>query len=544
MKAGSVRASRETSPPAFITPLTPGRPNLGEQACEVARMLGFEELADWQYDFLCLLTEYEDGNPEDGIVPYWRNVTLTICRQCGKSECICSVAYKLRWLGYYKDDGAPKMIYTAHSLDACFDQWTDKIGKRFRESDWGAAKGFHLSRSSHSPHVRIGGRNNQGLVGGRIRLLASSGGSGRGGTEDFVVMDEVREFGDDSSREKTLLPLMNMRPSPQILFTSTMGVESSGYFNRKVSAGREVVRQQMAGDWPKHRMAYAEWGVGDVEPDSYDPKDPGVWLRAHPMIGWGEFGMERMAELYDIANAQEDVSVFQQEYLNQMYVTSDEPAMPWEFWDRAEVAAVSWGEMGERVVLAVHAEPESPSLAAVAVGDGKMKVVRPAKEYGTLMRTDVHEAEDWLDRELAAHRNIREVVFQEGNDLSAVLSRFRFEGVKMREVRFSGYKAGCRKLKNAVMQEAVKVEKSWYLRLALQASEAAMSADDSWYWKKKRKAQARIDELKAAALAWEQYDRMVNRTPVLVGRGTGSRPAGQAPAKPATPSRRNPWSKV
>ena len=537
-------ATRETSPPAFITPLTPGRPNLGEQAVKAARSLGFEKLADWQYDFLCLLTEYEEGNPADGIVPYWRNVTLTICRQCGKSECICSVAYKLRWLGYYRDDGSPKMIYTAHSMDACYDQWNTKIGKRFRESRWGRRNDLITYRSAMNPHVRIGGKANRNMVGGRVRLLASSGSSGRGGTEDFVVMDEVREFGDDSSREKTLIPLMNMRPSPQILFTSTMGVESSGYFNRKVSAGREVVRQQMAGNWPKHRMAYAEWGVGDVEPDSYDPKDPEVWLRAHPMIGWGEFDMERMAELYDIANAQDDLTVFQQEYLNQMYVTNDEPAMPWEFWDRAEEASIPWERLGGSVVLAVHAEPECPTLSAVAVGGGNLKVVRPLREAGDVVRTAVYDAVAWLARTLGNNPAIKEVVFQEGNDLATMLSRFKFGGVKVRQVRFNDYKAGCRRLKNAVMQENIRIEKSPYLRYALQAAEAVMGADDSWYWKKKKKAQGRMDELKAAALAWEQYDRMANKVPALVGRGTAARPAEKAAAKPATPTRRNPWSKV
>ena len=77
--------------PAFATPLTPGRPNLLAEAKGVAAMLGFT-LAPWQEYFLALATEYEEGNPVDGIVPYWRYVTLTVPRQCGKSECVCTMS--------------------------------------------------------------------------------------------------------------------------------------------------------------------------------------------------------------------------------------------------------------------------------------------------------------------------------------------------------------------------------------------------------------------------------------------------------------------
>ena len=507
-----VRATRDTTPAAFITPLTEGRPNLGAQARVSAEWMGFEELSDWQYDFLCLATEYEEGNPQDGIVPYWRYLTLTVPRQCGKSELVCTVLYHLRWLGLYKQDGDPKMVYTAHSLEAALDQWNGKIGKRFRESAWGRQQGFYLDRSPVKLHARLGGKKNLAQDGGRVRILANAGKSGRGGTEDMVVMDEVREFGDDSSREKTLDPLMNMRPSPQMVFTSTMGVETSGYFNRKVSAGREAVRQQRAGVWPAMRMAYAEWGVGDQKPDAYDPADKGLWLRSHPMLGWGHWTLERMTEKYDIANSEDDVARFQQEYLNQMFQAADDPAIPWAIFEAVERKRVRWEDIGSPAVLAVYAEPDSYYLSAAVAGNGHLKVVRPVEEAGEVRRVPTYGATDWLTGYLQEYPQIKEVVFQEGNDLEAVLGRFRLRGRKMRSVRFPDYKEGCRLLKQAVVTEQVVIERSHFLRIAIQAAETLDSLDNStWYWAKKKDAQAPTDELKACVLAWLHYDRMVNR---------------------------------
>ena len=172
---------------------------------------------------------------------------------------------------------------------------------------------------------------------GGYALLASSGRSGRGGTEDMVVLDEAREFGEDNRREKTLDPLMNMRPVSAVHYHfSTMGVEESGYFNRKVDAGRDTAAAQCAGEWPPSRLAYCEWGVGAVKPEDYDVADKGIWERSHPMLGYANWTLERMAEKYDMARAEDDLPRFQQEYLNQMFVAQDAPAVPWEMLEAVE----------------------------------------------------------------------------------------------------------------------------------------------------------------------------------------------------------------
>ena len=497
--------------PAFATPLTPGRPNLLAEAKGVAAMLGFT-LAPWQEYFLALATEYEEGNPVDGIVPYWRYVTLTVPRQCGKSECVCTILYLLRWMGFYQQNGEdPRMVYTAHSMEAATDMWDTKAGKRLRECAWGRERQVYVNHNPANYHVRLGRKNLQ-LEGGRIRILASSGRSGRGGTEDMVVLDEAREFGEDNRREKTLDPLMNMRPSPQFIITSTMGVEESGYFNRKVDAGRDTARAQCEGEWPPSRLAYCEWGVGAVKPEDYDVADKGIWERSHPMLGYANWTLDRMAEKYDMARAEDDLPRFQQEYLNQMFVAQDAPAVPWEMLEAVEEQWLDWPDLGPEVVLSVFAEPGSYYLAAVAVGADCMRVVRPVEQDGEIRRVPVYGAEEWLVGFLTEQPQVRTVVFLEGNDLEVVLSKHKRRGVKMVGLKFPDYKEGCRMLKKALVSEQIRLRKSQFLRMAVAASEVVMSADQSsWFWARKKHAQAPADELKAAVLAWYMWRRKADK---------------------------------
>ena len=420
-------------------------------------------------------------------------------------------------MGFYRSDGDdPKMVYTAHSIEACVDMFDTKAGKRMRESPWGTANDVYFNHNPANLHMRLG-KKNLDLSGGRIRILSNSGKSGRGGTEDMVVLDEAREFGDDSSREKTLGPLLNMRPSPQLIITSTMGVESSGYFNRKVSAGRKIAAAQTDGESPSMRLAYFEWGVGDVPPDGYDPADRQLWLRAHPMLGYANWTLERMTEKYDIANSEDDIPRFQQEYLNQLFAASDEPAVPWEILEAVEVPVMRWEDLGDDVVLSVFSEPGNYYLSAVAVGNGKLKVVRPVEEDGEVRRVRTYAAEEWLSGVLDERPNIRRVGYLEGNDLEAVLAKFRRKGVKMVGFRFPDYKEGCRMLKKAIIGEQVTICRSGFLRIAVAASEVVESADQSsWFWGRKKVAQAPADELRAAVLAWLLYARMIDRPKVGV----------------------------
>ena len=506
-------STRETCPPYLRTPLTEGRPNLGEYIIGAGKWLGYTKLADWQYDFLCLATEYEEGNPEDGIVPYWRRLTLTIPRQSGKSECVCAIMYLLRWMNLYKQDEPPKMIYTSQNIEAAVDMWDTKAGKRFRESQWGKKKGFYINHAPAKLHARLGGRPNTLMEGGRIRILANSGKSGRGGSEDFVIMDEVREFGDDSSREKTLDPLMNMRPSPQILLVSTMGTQESGYFNRRVHAGREQATAQNNDEWPPVRLAYWEHGVGDVKPDGYAVDDVDMWKRAHPALGCGYWDLERMTEKYDLAVMNEDLQLFQQEYLNQMFYVENNPAIPWEIWEAVEPKGiVGFDKLGNDVILAVFAEPDSYYVSVVAVGNGIMKVIRPVEDKNEILRVPTYTCEGWLKDYIHTHPQIKHIVYQEGNDLEAVLSKFKVRGVRLHPVNFSQYKDGCRALKKAIVMENIQIVRNKFLHMALQAAETQDSADKStWYWRKKPDAQAPVDELRASVLAWKVYDNMLSR---------------------------------
>ena len=520
-----MRATADSCPPVYATPLTPGRPNLLAEARGCARMLGFDELSPWQEHVLALATEYEEGNPRDGVVPYWRFLTVSVPRQCGKSECVVCVMLLLRWMGFY-EGGDPKMVYTSFSIESVQDQWDTKIGKRIGESEWGVANDFWVSHNAMNLHARLGKKNLK-MVGGRVRLLSNSGKSGRGGTEDLVIMDEAREFGDDDSREKTLMPLLNMRPSPQLVITSTMGTEAAGYFCRKVSAGREQARSQLRGEWPVMRLAYAEWGVGDVEPEGLDASSPSVWRRAHPMLGWGHWNEERMAEQHDLARSEHNLDGFKQEYLNCQFALPDEPGVPWELLDSVERAGgepIGWGELGKPVVLGLFAEAGGRWLSAAAAGGGKLKVVRPVVAEGEKRSVPVEGVLDWLGGYLGNYPQIGTIAVREGTDLEAYLRNVTYRGVRIVTVPFGEWKDGCRLLLRAFKLGEAEVERNDFLRIAVAAAERVDSADRAtWYWARKKLAQAPIDELQAAVLAWTLYYRLTSRrAPAVMVAGEGN----------------------
>ena len=189
--------------PKFATPLNPDRPNLLEEVRNLARLIGLYPLLPWQEHLLALATEYEDGNPEDGIVPFYNQVVFSIPRQTGKTEVICLCAFCLRFIGLYRsDDAPPLMVYAAQTQSDAISVFETKIVPRLTGCEWGRRMGFHWSSSANDPHLRIGGKSNRSGRGrfdeGKLRIIANKSGSGLGMTSDMVILDEARQYGDES----------------------------------------------------------------------------------------------------------------------------------------------------------------------------------------------------------------------------------------------------------------------------------------------------------------------------------------------------------
>ena len=508
-----------TAEPKYATPVNPDRPNLLPEAENLAQLVGLYPLLPWQEHLLALLTEYEEGNPVDGIVPFYNQVVFSIPRQTGKTEVICTCVTCLRFAGLYKSDGEPPfMVYAAQTASDAIAVWETKIAARLLGSDWGREVGFYWTPQPQDPHLRIADAHvRKGrFKNGKMRIIANKSGAGLGLTSDMVILDEARQYGDES-READLVPQMNTRPSPQLIVASTMGGPTSQYFNRKVDAGRAIAEQQAAGQSKHLRRAYVEYGVGDVASDDYDAGDPKVWAAAHPMLGFCNWTLERMGDEYDRCVAEGNVEMFRNNFLNQRLRADDTPAIPTDLLTAAEAERYGPEDLGTWQVIAVSSSPDGRYLSAAVCGADKVRLVRPAydEKVGDLVRTEKHRVTQWLDDYLEDKPFIRQVRFAADSEMSALLERYRRRGTWVGEVSTRDYKGFCVGLLAGFTNLTLGLERADAFREAVLAAERFEGAlGRNWIWRKKPDVDVLIDPLIAVTLAYGAW-RVQSARPAL-----------------------------
>ena len=508
--------------PKYATPLNPARPNLLPQCRVVAELIGLSPLLPWQEHLLALMTEYEEGNPEDGIVPFYNQVVFSIPRQTGKTEVICTCSVCLRFLGLYAGDEPPHMVYAAQTQSDALAVWESKIVRRLSSCGWGQKMGFHWTSSPNDPHLRIGGksdRSGKGRFGqGKVRIIANKSGSGLGMTSDLVFLDEARQYGDES-READLVPQMNTRPSPQLVVASTMGGPFSPYFNRKVDAGRVLATEQAAGKAGHLRRAYVEYGVGAVGSDDYDASDPKVWAEAHPMLGLCNWTTERMADEYDRCLAEGNLEMFRNNFLNQRLAADDAPAIPLDLIYPAEVPKYSADDLGDWQVLALSSDPDDKYLSAAVCGADRIRVVRPAYDeaVGDLVRTETTKAARWVADYLEDKPYIRQVVYSEGSEIQGMIDGFRKPGVWVGATSIKDYKTQCLGLLAGFSNEEAGIEASSFFRDAVISAEQQTGAfGRGWLWRKKKDVNDNIGPLVAVTLAYGSWSAKKARPEIRI----------------------------
>lgn len=104
--------------------------------------------------------------------------------------------------------------------------------------------------------------------GGVYRITAASSGGPRGWSVDDLIVDEVREIGEDFIQ--AALPTMAASPNPQTLYLSNAGHEGSTVLNS--------LRKRAEED---PSLAYLEWSSAP----SRSATDRDGWLEANPAIG-------------------------------------------------------------------------------------------------------------------------------------------------------------------------------------------------------------------------------------------------------------------
>jgi phage terminase large subunit-like protein len=220
---------------------------------DVARLLGVQPMG-WQRLVLDRALEHEDGHP------VFREVDLSVPRQCGKSILALAVAiWRMLaqpgcWLSYTtasRLSGRRKMLHVWWPMIA-----RSPLADRFR------------------PIKGMGSEALECVNGSMLLLLSSDQASGHGDTLDGAFLDEAWSLTEDA--EAAVRPTMSTRPAAQLWVMSTAGTAKSAYWRSKVDAGRAAAEAGVT-----EGTAFIEWSAAGVE----DPTDPSTWSSFHPALG-------------------------------------------------------------------------------------------------------------------------------------------------------------------------------------------------------------------------------------------------------------------
>ncbi|MEU5549215.1 hypothetical protein ABZ738_05550 [Micromonospora sp. NPDC047793] len=228
--------------------------------CEVAGLM----LDPWQrYVLDHALGEHRDGK--------WaaREVAVWVPRQNGKGAII--EARVLAGLFYL---GEKKILWSAHEYKTAQEGFL-----RIRELIQAAPEFNRLVKRYWE------GSGEQGIeltTGQRLKFIARSRGSGRGFSGDCIILDEAQEL--NLLQMKALFSTMSARSmhgNPQIWYLGTPPEDPAAW----------VYGIRQDGEAGKDRLAYFDWGLGEVDPTvgvkqqlaAYADRE--LWYQANPGLG-------------------------------------------------------------------------------------------------------------------------------------------------------------------------------------------------------------------------------------------------------------------
>jgi hypothetical protein len=181
--------------------------------------------------------------------------------------------------------------------------------------------------------------------GGRYKIVAPTRGGARGGTNDDVFIDELREM-DSFEFIGAAKPTMTASPDPQIVYFSNAGEEDSVVLNS--------VRDRASED---PRLAYLEWSAG---PDrAFD--DIEGWLEGNPAIGHIPTMLEYLSGEYVSNKLAGTLAIFDTEHLCR-WANSTRPTL---------VTIAAWNALeqddlpeSDRPVMAISMDPAGQRASA------------------------------------------------------------------------------------------------------------------------------------------------------------------------------------
>lgn len=234
-----------------IAPPVPARSDLAGFR-EVAESIGIH-LMPWQETS----ARYLEAQAVDGRHLY-QEVCEVVARQNGKTEQMVPLIVKRLRAGR-------RIMHTAQNRDLpreVFARVADIISQEagtFRERNGRPIR----------PRFANGQEEIELANGGRYKIVAPTRGGARGGTNDDVIIDELREM-DGFAFIGAAKPTMTTSPDPQIAYFSNAGEEDSVVLNS--------VRDRASQD---PRLAYLEWSAdpGRAMDDLFG------WQQANPAMG-------------------------------------------------------------------------------------------------------------------------------------------------------------------------------------------------------------------------------------------------------------------
>lgn len=242
-------------------------------------------------------------------------------------------------------------------------------------------------------------------AGQRLKFIARSRGSGRGFSGDLIILDEAQEL--TLLQMKALFSTMSAKSihgNPQIWYFGTPPEDPAAW----------VYGIRKDGEKGKERLAYFDWGLGDIDPDmpikqrleQYADRD--LWYQANPGLGIRiseEFCEDELSALKE---------GFAPERLGLWLPYAGDLSNAWQIISEAawEAARDSDSQIDGRAAVGVYVPPDR-SYAAIGVAGATAEGRRHIEVAGDGMRLDYRSGTTWvIDRLLE---------IEENNDLSVIV---------------------------------------------------------------------------------------------------------------------------
>lgn len=325
------------SPRPRIAPPLPARSDIAAFR-DTATGIGIT-LMPWQET----AARYIEAKGPDGLA--YREVAVVVARQNGKSEILVPLIVKRLLAGR-------RIVHTAQ--DRAIPR---EVFYRVAEIMWAEHSDLFPLRNGRptKPRFANGQEEIRLTNGGRYRIVAPNAGA-RGGTNDDVIVDEVREL-DDWQFVSAAKPTMTASPDPQIIYLSNAGDDTSVVLN----ALRDRADKDPA-------LAYLEWSSSPERPVD----DRHGWVESNPAISHLPAILPTLERELVTNRLAGTLALFETEHLCRWVVTMREALVGAADWNLCETAELP---RARKTFMAVSMDPDGKRASAALswqLADGRI----------------------------------------------------------------------------------------------------------------------------------------------------------------------------